>query len=96
MQQIQSQMGETKEQLERIKVSGSSGGDMVIVEINGLFEVLAVRIDPVMVNPADVSVLEELVQAAVTDALNRVRTRIQEEMTQKLGSLPPGLFPGVN
>jgi DNA-binding YbaB/EbfC family protein len=95
IQQLQSRMGEAQEQLGKIQVTGSAGGDMVVVMINGLFEVLSVRIDPVMADPKDVRVLEELVQSAMTDALVKVREKIQEEMSQTLGGLPPGMFPGV-
>lgn len=95
VQQMQSRMGESREQMARIMVTGSAGGDMVVVVINGLFEVQKVKIDPQMVNPRDVEVLEELVQAAISDALIRVRDKVQEEMSQALGGLPPGFLNGV-
>jgi nucleoid-associated protein EbfC len=91
---IQEKMKETQERLKTVRVTGSAGGDMVQVELNGHMEVLQVRISPEAVDPSDRSLLEDLVRAAVSDALDKVKDRIREEMIAASGglNLPPGMM----
>lgn len=91
---IQEKMKETQEKLKAVRVTGFAGGDMVQVELNGHLEVLAVRISAEAVDPADISMLEDLVRAAMSDALNRAKDRIREEMVSVGGglNLPPGMM----
>lgn len=93
LQGMQKQMEQVQGKLADVRVTGTSGGDMVQVELNGKLEVVKVTLDPVVVDPQEHSVLEDLLSAAIGDALRKVR----EELGQKVGgglSLPPG-FPGV-
>ncbi|MDR1626556.1 MAG: YbaB/EbfC family nucleoid-associated protein [Spirochaetia bacterium] len=91
---IQSKMGELQGKLAGVRVSGSAGGDMVKVEINGRFEVLSVLIAPEAVDPQGVSVLQDLVRAAMTDALHKVKEAIRAEVAGMTGgiNLPPGFM----
>jgi DNA-binding YbaB/EbfC family protein len=95
LQNLQSKMGEAQEKLKTLRAVGSSGGDLVMVTIDGTMEVVNLRIDPVAVDPRDVKMLEELVGAAFTDAVRKMREVLQREMTQLAGGLDlPGGFPG--
>lgn len=90
-------MGEAQERVKHVTVTGSSGGGMVRVEMTGEFSVTSVTIDPEAVDPSDVGMLQDLVLAAVTDAITRVKERVREEMSSVTGgiNLPPGLFGGA-
>jgi DNA-binding YbaB/EbfC family protein len=95
LQDLQSKMGEAQEKLKTLRADGSSGGELVKVTVDGTMEALSVHIDPIAVDPRDVKMLEELVAAAYTDAVRKMRDTIQREMSQLAGGfpLPPG-FPG--
>jgi DNA-binding YbaB/EbfC family protein len=90
---IQSKMTELQGKLAGIRVTGSAGGDMVKVEINGRFEVLSVRIAPEAAGPDDVSMLQDLIRAATTDALSKVKEALRTEISGMAGGiLPPGFM----
>jgi len=93
-QNIQSQMSEMQEKVKAIRVTGASGGGMVSVEMNGQMTVLNVHIDAEAVDPDDIGMLEDLVQAACIDASSKVKEKLQEEMSSLTGGvqLPPGLL----
>ena len=80
LQSIQGQMEGMQEKLKNVTAIGSSGGDMVKVTINGHFEVLDVSISEICLDPRDVEVLEDLVQAAFIDASSKVREKIKNEV----------------
>jgi DNA-binding YbaB/EbfC family protein len=90
---MQEQMSEIQDKLKGLKVVGSAGGDMIQVELNGHMEVQGVRISSEAVDPQDISLLEDLVQAATTDALVKIKERIREELSALTGGLP--LPPGM-
>jgi len=94
-QKIQEQFGSVQDKLGSIHALGSSGGGMVEIELSGKMEVLAVRIKPEAVDPADVAMLEDLISAALTQALEKIREQIAGEigsMAGGMGSTLPGLF----
>jgi DNA-binding YbaB/EbfC family protein len=99
-QKIQEQMSGFQEKLEAITVTGSSGGSMVEIDINGKLEVLAVRIAPQTVEGGDTEMLQDLIMAAFTDGMTKVREVINSEVGAMAGGLitPDGLnlsgFPG--
>ena len=79
-----------QEQLGSITVSGSSGGGMVTVAATGKQEIVSVRIEKEVVSPDDVVMLQDLVCAAVNDALAKARELMASEMSKVTG----GAFPG--
>ena len=89
-QEMQTKMAEMQETLGDIEVSGSAGGGMVTVRLNGKSEMRSVKIDPSLAD--DVEVLEDLIVAAYNDAKSKVEARVQEEMSKLTGglNLPPG------
>lgn len=89
-QEMQTKMAEMQETLGDIEVSGSAGGGMVTVRLNGKSEMRSVSIDPSLAD--DVEVLEDLIVAAYNDAKVKVEARVQEEMSKLTGGLelPPG------
>ena len=92
-QSLQSRMGEIQERLKSVRVTGSSGGGVVTIEMNGQMEVEKVTISPEAVDPKDVKMLEDLIFAALTDTLNRLKEKLKEEASQATGlNLPPGMF----
>lgn len=94
MAQAQQMQQRMQEELKSKSVEGAAGGGMVKVTVNGLFEVTSVKIDPTVVDKADVALLEDLVKAAVSQALARVEEARLENARQMAGGmgLPGGLF----
>ncbi len=93
-QDIQAKMSETQEKLRGVTAVGTAGGDMVRVEFNGHMEVRSVKISPEAVDPDDIEMLEDLLLAACTDGITKVKEKIQEEVSGLTGGLdlPPGMF----
>ncbi len=94
LQGLQSRIGEIQEKLKSVRVTGSAGGGLVTVEMNGQMKVGKVTIAPEAVDPRDIAMLQDLVLAAVSDALDRLKERIREEVSQATGllGLPPGFL----
>ncbi len=92
-QKIQEQMGSMQEKLGSIVVTGTAGGGMAEIEMNGKLEVVSVRISPEAIEPPDVSLLQDLIKAAFSDASEKARQAIQSEMSSMTGGL--GLPPGI-
>ena len=92
-QEMQSKMAEMQAKLEAVEISGAAGGGMVTVTLNGKGELRGIKIDPALIVPADIEVLEDLIVAAVNDAKTRVDANANEEMQKLTGGLqlPPGM-----
>ena len=91
-QKMQAQMAKIQEDLAGEQVEGSAGGGMVTVTANGQGDVVAVRIEPEVAGD-DVEMLEDLVLAAVNDALRKSKELANSRMRQLTGGLGmPGLF----
>lgn len=94
-QQFQSKMAKLQEELGERTVEASAGGGMISVTVNGRQEVLSVKIDPEVVDPDDVEMLQDLILAAVNDGLGKAKEMVNEEM----GKLTKGLnlpnIPGL-
>ena len=94
LQQMQAKMAKIQEDLGQKTVTGTAGGGVVEVLVNGHQKVLAVTVKPEVVDPADVDMLQDLVLAAVNDAMDKARELANREMgavTAGMG-LPPGLM----
>ncbi len=94
LQNSMGQMQQMQDELEKSEVEGSAGQGMVTVRVNGQQQILSVKIKKEAVDPDDVEMLEDLVFAAVKDALDKARTLSQDKMAQLTAGLPlpPGLF----
>ena len=91
-QQMQGKMQEMQEKMTALEVTGSSGGGMCQVVLNGKGEAKSVSIDPALVTPDDAAVLEDLILAAINDAKAKVDEKMREKMSDLTGGLP--LPPG--
>jgi DNA-binding YbaB/EbfC family protein len=92
-QQLQSKIQALQEELGKRTVSAQAGGGMVEATVNGRQELLSLRIDPEVVSPEDVDMLQDLILAAVNEALNRSREMVAQEMAKLTGGLGiPGMM----
>ena len=87
-QQMQGRLQQIQDELGNMTVTGVSGGGMVSVTADGKGQVRAVKIDPSVVNPSDIEMLEDLVAVAVADAQKKAADLAQEEMRKLTGGLP--------
>ncbi len=90
MKQAQQMQEKLQRELAELVVESSVGGGMVTVKMNGHKELLSVAIDPEVLDPDDVGMLQDLIVAAVNDATRR----IDETMREKMGGMAPSL-PGL-
>jgi DNA-binding YbaB/EbfC family protein len=93
-QKLQEQMGSFQEKLGAVTATGSSGGGMVEVDLNGRMELLAVRIAREAVDPEDVEMLQDLIVAAFTAAFEKVKEAINTEVGVMAGGMGIPGFPG--
>ncbi len=91
-QQMQQEMARVQAELDTATVDGSAGGGVVRATVTGKQELVSVTIDPSAVDPADVEMLQDLVVAAVNDALSGSRRLAEQKMAAVTGGLRiPGL-----
>ena len=92
-QEMQAKMAEMQGRLGEIEVPGQAGAGMISVVLNGKGELRSLKIDPALVDPAEVEVLEDLIVAAFSDAKSKVEAAVQEETSKLMGGLklPPGM-----
>ncbi len=91
-QQMQQDMERIQKELAETVVDGSAGGGAVRAQVTGKQELVSVTLDPSAVDPADVEMLQDLIVAAVNDALRASR----EVAEQRLGAVTAGLrIPGL-
>lgn len=92
-QQMQQKMLKLQEEIATKTLDASVGGGMVTVTVNGKSEVLRIKIEPQVVDPDDVEMLEDLIVAGVNEALRKA----QEMMAEEMGKLTGGLkIPGLS
>ncbi len=91
-QKMQKQMEDVQNDLKDRVVEATSGGGMVTVHMNGKQEMLSIKIDPEVVDPEDVQMLEDLILSAVSQAMKKSQELYQSEMAKITGGLNvPGL-----
>jgi hypothetical protein len=92
-QKMQQEMAKIQEELAQTRVEGTAGGGVVKVVVSGAQEPLEVKIEPSAVDPQDVEMLEDLVLAALREAMEQAKALAEE----KLGAVTGGLggFPGL-
>jgi DNA-binding YbaB/EbfC family protein len=92
-QEIQARLAEVQAELAKKRVDASAGGGMVTVVADGQQNIIEVKIDPEVVDPNDVEMLQDLVVAAVNEARRKAQEVAAEEMRKLTGGLSiPGLF----
>ena len=91
-QEMQKKIAAVQDGLKNRVVEGSSGGGMITAMVNGRQELLKIKIDPQVVDPDDVEMLEDLVVAAVSQAVEKSKDLAKEEMAKVTGGLSiPGM-----
>ena len=99
VQQMQAEMVKAQEEAQKQEVEASAGGGMVTVKVNGALEVLEIKIDPDAVDPNDVDMLQDMVQAATNEALRSAQEMVSNRMSQVTGGLESALgglgLPGL-
>lgn len=87
-QKMQKQLMDAQKKVNELSVEGTSGGGMVIIKLNGKFEILSLIIDPRLMTPDDATMVSDLVIAAYNDA----KKKIEEQISLNMGGiLPPGM-----
>jgi len=92
-QKMQEQMNGLQEKLANITATGSAGGGLVEIDMNGKLELVAVRITPEVMDGADTEMLQDLILAAFNDGMSKVKDEIGSEVGTMTGLNIPG-FPG--
>lgn len=92
MQKIQKQMENLQEDLKNKEVEATSGGGAVKATVNGNKELISIKLDPEVVDPDDVEMLEDLIVAAINEAMRTADEKVNSEMSKITGGLNiPGL-----
>lgn len=93
VQQMQARMKKMQDDLELEEVEGQAGAGLVKVTLNGKGDMKKIRIDPSLLKPDEVEILEDLILAATNDAKSKVEQAMQTKMQDVTGGLP--LPPGM-
>ena len=89
---LQNQLKEAQEKLGALRATGSSGGNMVQVTLNGKFELMDIKLDPICVDNRDVGMLQDLIVAAHHAAMENMQEKMKSELSPMLGGMNiPGL-----
>ena len=92
IQKMQEEMARVQQEVEEAEYSASSGGGAVEVKVSGKHEVLSVKIQPDVVDPEDVEMLEDLLIASLNEAIRKANDTMEREMGKVTGGLNiPGL-----
>ena len=94
MQALQEQMEQVQSEIDKMETSASSGGGAVEVRVNGKKEILDIKLQPEVVDPDDIEMLQDLIMTAVNEALRQMEEISQNEMNKFTGGLglPEGMF----
>jgi DNA-binding YbaB/EbfC family protein len=92
IQQMQMRLEKIQKELGETIIEGSAGGGVVVAKVNGQKEFQSIKIDPSAVDPDDVEMLEEMISAAVADAMSKAGELMEERMSAVTGGLKlPGM-----
>jgi DNA-binding YbaB/EbfC family protein len=94
-QKIQEQMSSFQEKLSGIIVTGSAGGGLVEIDLNGKMELLAVRIESQAMDGSDTEMLQDLIVAAFNDGMSKIKEEIGGEVGAMTGLNLPGFSGGM-
>lgn len=95
LRKVQGDLSRVEQELVRLTVEGSAGGGMVVARANGKHQLLSIHVEPQLLVAGEAQMLEDLVVAAVNQALARATERAQQEMAKVTGGLGfalPGLL----
>jgi DNA-binding YbaB/EbfC family protein len=93
LQQMQNRIVKMQEELGNTVVEGTAGGGMVTASVNGLKAVQGIKIDPEAIDPADTEILEDMIVAAINDAMAKAEEMASERMSAITGGIKiPGLM----
>ncbi|WP_330389694.1 YbaB/EbfC family nucleoid-associated protein [Geosporobacter ferrireducens] len=93
VQKMQKEMEKLQEEVEQREVEASAGGGAVTVKVNGKREILDIAIQPAVVDPDDIEMLQDLILAAANEALRKAEEMMAKEMGKVTGGMNlPGLF----
>jgi nucleoid-associated protein EbfC len=95
MQKMQADMARVQEELAQESVTAAAGGGAVTARVSGALELLEVKIDPQMVDPEDVEILEDTVVAAVNEAMRSAQNLAQSRLGAVTGGLSGLGIPGL-
>ena len=95
-QKLQGDVAKMQEELAAMQCEASSGGGMVTATVNGQYELVGISIEKAVVDPADVSMLQDLVLAAVNQAMTKMRETAKDEMSKITGGLNIPGMPNMN
>ena len=91
-QKMQEQMGKVQEESKKKTVEAAAGGGMVVATVSGGLELVSLKIEKDVVNPEDIEMLQDLVVAAVNEALRRAQQMVSEDMGKITGGMNiPGM-----
>ena len=92
-QQLQSQMADMQKRMEEVEVAGNAAAGLVHVIVNGKGDLKKIKIDPSLLDPKEIEILEDLIVAACHDARTKAEAQTQQEMAKVTGglNLPGGL-----
>jgi len=93
VQDIQGRINSMQGELAEKTIETSSGGGMVTVTANGKQEIISINISPEIIDPSDISMLQDLITAAVNAALKSSKEMMQEELSKITGGIK---IPGLN
>lgn len=92
IQQMQNRLAKMQEELAETTVEGTAGGGAVRIQVDGLRAVKGVKIDPEAVDPEDIEILEDMVLAAINEAMKQA----EDLAAQKMGAITGGIkIPGL-
>jgi len=94
-QRMQQEIGRVQQQLATKTVEGSAGGGMVIATVNGRQQLVSIHVEPQIVDPQEIEMLQDLIVAATNQALSKAAEMTREELAAVTGGLPikiPGLL----
>lgn len=89
---IKEQSEKMKEEMSKITAEGSSGGRMVTITMNGEFQMLGIKLDPICVDNRDVQMLEDLIVAAHNNAVENIQAKLKEKSMELLGGMDLSKF----
>ncbi len=91
-QKLQNEMARVQEEAKKKTAEATAGGGMVTAVASGAGEIVSITIDPEVVNPEDIEMLQDLIMAASNEALRRAKEMVDEEMSKLTGGLQ---MPGI-